>query len=76
MNNISHTRSYYAASVNNNVQRSKLSEDVTADICIVGSGFTGLSSALHLAEKGFKVVVVEGSRIGFGASGRNGKNGF
>ena len=72
MNHVSHTGSYYAASANDKVQRTKLTEDITADICVVGSGFTGLSSALHLAEKGFKVVVVEGSRIGFGASGRNG----
>ena len=72
MNQVSHTGSYYAASANDKVQRPKLTEDITADICVVGSGFTGLSSALHLAEKGFKVVVVEGSRIGFGASGRNG----
>jgi gamma-glutamylputrescine oxidase len=72
MNHVSHTGSYYAASANDKVQRAKLTEDITADICVVGSGFTGLSSALHLAEKGFKVVVVEGSRIGFGASGRNG----
>ena len=72
MNHVSHTGSYYAASANDKVQRAKLTEDISADICVVGSGFTGLSSALHLAEKGYKVVVVEGSRIGFGASGRNG----
>jgi gamma-glutamylputrescine oxidase len=72
MNHVSHTGSYYAASANDKVQRPKLTEDISADICVVGSGFTGLSSALHLAEKGYKVVVVEGSRIGFGASGRNG----
>ena len=41
-------------------------------MCIVGAGFTGISSALHLAEAGFKVVVVEAARMGFGASGRNG----
>ena len=39
---------------------------------MVGGGYTGLSSALHLAEAGFDVVVLEASRIGFGASGRNG----
>lgn len=72
MNLISHTGSYYAASANDKQQRNQLNEDITADICVIGSGFTGLSSALHLAEKGYKVVVLEGSRIGFGASGRNG----
>ena len=44
----------------------------TADICIIGAGFTGISAALELAERGFSVVVPEGERIGFGASGRNG----
>ncbi|MCV6605794.1 MAG: FAD-binding oxidoreductase, partial [Porticoccaceae bacterium] len=54
------------------MQRPALNGDTTADVCIVGAGYTGLSSALHLAEQGFKVTVLEGSRIGFGASGRNG----
>ncbi|SPX08865.1 gamma-glutamylputrescine oxidoreductase [Escherichia coli] len=40
-----------------------------ATFCVVGGGYTGLSSALHLAEAGFDVVVLEASRIGFGASG-------
>lgn len=39
---------------------------------MVGGGYTGLSSALHLAEMGYDVVLLEGARIGFGASGRNG----
>lgn len=45
---------------------------VQADVCVVGAGFTGLSSALHLAEAGYKVVLLEAQRVGFGASGRNG----
>lgn len=45
---------------------------VRADVCIVGGGFTGLSAALHLAEAGADVVLVEAHRVGFGASGRNG----
>jgi len=72
MNIVSHTGSYYAASANDKQQRNKLIEHINADVCVIGSGFTGLSSALHLAEKGYKVVILEGSRIGFGASGRNG----
>ncbi|WP_148862834.1 NAD(P)/FAD-dependent oxidoreductase [Marinobacter fonticola] len=68
----SHTNSYYAASANDKTIRPTLKGHVTADICIVGAGFTGMSTALHMAEKGYKVVVLEGSRIGFGASGRNG----
>lgn len=43
-----------------------------ADICIVGAGYTGLSSALHLAERGYKVIVLEAQTVGYGASGRNG----
>ncbi|MDX1737815.1 MAG: FAD-binding oxidoreductase, partial [Alphaproteobacteria bacterium] len=52
--------------------RPKLQENLHADVCVIGAGFTGLSTALHLAEKGFKVVVLEAERIGWGASGRNG----
>ena len=44
----------------------------TADVCIVGAGFTGVCTALHLAERGYSVVVVEAARVGWGASGRNG----
>ncbi|WP_415183121.1 NAD(P)/FAD-dependent oxidoreductase [Phaeovulum sp.] len=43
-----------------------------ADVCIVGGGYTGLSAALHLAEKGYDVALLEAHRVGFGASGRNG----
>ncbi len=43
-----------------------------ADVCVIGGGFTGLSAALNLAERGFDVVLLEAERIGFGASGRNG----
>ncbi|MDR0251991.1 MAG: FAD-binding oxidoreductase, partial [Brucellaceae bacterium] len=43
-----------------------------ADIVIVGGGFTGLASAMFLAERGKKVIVLEARHIGFGASGRNG----
>ena len=49
-----------------------LTEQLECDVCIIGAGYTGLSSALHLVEKGYKVVVLEAARVGFGASGRNG----
>ncbi len=49
-----------------------LTEAVEADVCVVGGGFTGLSAALHLAEAGTKVVLLETAEPGFGASGRNG----
>ncbi|MCJ8140294.1 NAD(P)/FAD-dependent oxidoreductase [Falsirhodobacter halotolerans] len=45
---------------------------IRADVCVVGAGYTGLSAARHLAERGFDVVVLEASRVGSGASGRNG----
>jgi glycine/D-amino acid oxidase-like deaminating enzyme len=45
---------------------------VTADVCIVGAGYAGLSTALHLAERGIKAVVLEAKEPGFGGSGRNG----
>ena len=49
-----------------------LDQDEKADIAIVGAGFCGLSTALHLAERGHKVVVLEAKEAGFGGSGRNG----
>jgi gamma-glutamylputrescine oxidase len=56
-----------------------LTERVTADVCVIGGGYTGLSAALHLARQGASVRLLEASRIGDGASGRNGgqvHNGF
>ncbi|MDR3470848.1 MAG: FAD-binding oxidoreductase [Devosia sp.] len=64
--------SYYAASRNVVRDPRRLQGEVTTDICVVGAGYSGLSAALHLVEKGFKVVVVEGALVGWGASGRNG----
>ncbi|MCB9993637.1 MAG: FAD-binding oxidoreductase [Hyphomicrobiaceae bacterium] len=46
--------------------------EISADVCVVGGGFTGLSAALHLARQGLNVVLLEASRVGSGASGRNG----
>lgn len=64
--------SWYAASANPAPARPRLEGEVSADVCVVGGGYTGLSAALHLAEKGYDVVLVEAQRIGWGASGRNG----
>ncbi|WP_338720673.1 FAD-binding oxidoreductase [Devosia sp. XK-2] len=64
--------SYYAASRNIIRQPVKLEASIEADICVVGAGYSGLSAAISLAEHGFKVVVVEGAEVGWGASGRNG----
>ncbi len=67
-----HTTSYYASSRNDTTLRSPLSDNIDVDVCIIGAGFTGLSSALQLVESGYSVAVLEASKIGFGASGRNG----
>ena len=64
--------SYYAATANPAPQRPRLEGDITADVCIVGGGFTGLSAALELSGRGMSVVLLEGERLGWGASGRNG----
>ena len=63
-----HTTSYYAASANKYAPFPTLSESISCDVCVVGGGYTGLSSALHLAEMGYDVVLLESARIGFGAS--------
>ncbi len=67
-----HVRSYYAASANPAPLREPLRGDVTADVCVVGGGIAGCSTALNLAERGYSVVLLEGQRIGWGASGRSG----
>ncbi len=64
--------SYYAASRNIERARQVLEGVVETDICVIGGGYSGLSTAIHLAEKGYKVTLVEGAQIGWGASGRNG----
>lgn len=70
--NSQHAPSYYAASAHPQPERPPLQGRIEADVCIVGAGYTGLSSGLHLAEAGFKVVVLEAAKVGWGASGRNG----
>jgi gamma-glutamylputrescine oxidase len=68
-----HVKSYYAATANKQDARASLSGEITADICVIGAGFTGCAAALELAERGAgKIVVLEAVRVGFGASGRNG----
>ncbi len=69
---IPHAPSYYAATANPAPDRPALRGDVRADVCVIGAGFTGISAALELAERGASVVVLEAARVGWGASGRNG----
>lgn len=70
--NPGHARSWYAASARDKRVCPALEGLVEADVCVIGAGFTGISAALELAERGYSVAVVEAERIGFGASGRNG----
>ena len=70
--NIPHTRSYYAASANPAPERPALNGRESADVCVIGAGFSGLATALSLAERGYRVIVLEAARVGWGASGRNG----
>lgn len=67
-----HAQSLYAASADGSLAFPHLDENARADVAIIGGGYTGLSAALHLAETGVNVVVVEAERVGWGASGRNG----
>ena len=72
MQPLPHTSSYYAATVNEVTRFAPLRGAQSADVCVIGAGFTGISTALHLAERGYNVHVVEASKVGWGASGRNG----
>ena len=67
-----HTSSYYAATVNEVTDYPVLEGGKSADICVVGAGFTGVATALTLAERGYSVALIEANRVGWGASGRNG----
>ena len=72
MNPENHTNSYYANSIKEETNYPVLEEELTTDICIVGGGFSGISAGLHLSELGYKVVIIEANKIGWGATGRNG----
>jgi gamma-glutamylputrescine oxidase len=65
-------RSYYLATARGLEALPPLAGDHRCDVCIVGGGYTGIATALHLAERGYKAIVVEARRVGWGASGRNG----
>lgn len=67
-----HMKSWYAASVPPCPTQPTLVGHERADICILGAGIFGLSTAIELAEAGYQVIVLEAERIGWGASGRSG----
>ena len=64
--------SYYLATADLLPPFPPLAGDVTCDVCVVGAGYTGLSAALHLVQRGYDVVLIDAQRVGWGASGRNG----
>ncbi|MDH5188896.1 MAG: FAD-binding oxidoreductase [Rhodospirillaceae bacterium] len=72
IHNDRHADSYYAASANPAGKRHHLEGDISCDVCVIGAGITGTSAALHLAQQGYNVVVLESHKVGWGASGRSG----
>lgn len=68
----SHIDSYYAATANPFEDYPALEGEHQTDVCVIGGGYTGLSAALHLAERGYQVTLLEAEKVGWGASGRNG----
>ncbi|NNC76490.1 MAG: FAD-binding oxidoreductase, partial [Woeseiaceae bacterium] len=69
---MSNPETYYHATAKGQTVSPPLDSDIRADVCVIGGGFTGLSTALNLAERGFEVVLLEAEQVGFGASGRCG----
>ncbi len=67
-----HANSWYAATSDAPGPYPTATGALTADVCVVGGGYAGLSTALHLARRGVDVILLEASRVGSGASGRNG----
>lgn len=69
---LDHAQSYYRATATAMPQRPPLDADLSADVCVIGGGFTGVNTAIELAQRGLSVILLEARRIGWGASGRNG----
>ena len=65
-------QSYYQASRNTQIDQPELIGDYVADVCVIGGGYTGLSTALYLANEGVNVLLIESNQIASGASGANG----
>lgn len=72
MKNQAHANSWYAASANLSLTFPALEGEANADVCIIGGGYTGLSTAIHLRQRGYSVTLLEANKVGWGASGRNG----
>ncbi|MDH4041169.1 MAG: FAD-binding oxidoreductase [Gammaproteobacteria bacterium] len=72
MQNQAHVDSWYAATANLKLDLPPLEGAADTDVCVIGGGYTGLSTAIHLRRLGYSVTVLEANKIGWGASGRNG----
>lgn len=72
MGRAAYVPSYYLDTAHAAAERPVLAGTVDCDVCVVGGGIAGCSTALHLTERGFSVVLLEAQRIGWGASGRSG----
>ncbi len=72
MHELEHVDSWYAATANRQLDFPRLRGEHDCDVCVIGAGFTGLSAAIHLRRRGYKVTVLEARRVAWGASGRNG----
>ena len=64
-----HARSYYAASANGLAPFPALTDDLVADVCVIGGGFTGVNTAIELAQRGLSVILLEARRIGWAPAG-------
>ena len=69
---IGYDESWYFSTAKGLENHPQLDQSISTDVCVIGAGYTGLSAAIELAERGFKVVVLESHKVGAGASGRNG----
>ncbi|MGV8293931.1 FAD-dependent oxidoreductase, partial [Pseudomonas aeruginosa] len=64
---------YYAATKKYDLRFPTLEEDLDVDVVIIGGGFSGINTALELAEKGItNIAILEGRYLGYGGTGRNG----
>lgn len=72
MTETGHVASWYAATANAAPVFPRIDGDVDADVAIVGAGFTGINTAIELADRGLRIAVLDANRVGWGCSGRNG----
>jgi len=72
MQDLTHVESWYAASATAAGDYPSLCGEAETDVCVIGAGYTGLSTAIFLRRRGYRVTVLEANKVGWGASGRNG----